>query len=91
MVHMKISNPKPTPLTIQKGKPIGKFQILDGESQIHNTLPGKTPSGIANYCFHARCQYNDTKKQSNVEFLSNLDLHTNEWSKDEKNHKVTAE
>ena len=43
MVPMKILNPTLTSLTIHKGKPVGEFQILDGESQIHNTEPGKTP------------------------------------------------
>ena len=43
MVPMKILNPTPTPLSIHKGKPVGEFQILDGESQIHNTEPGNPP------------------------------------------------
>ena len=85
MVPMKILNPTPTPLTIHKGKHVGEFQILDGESQIHNTEPGKTPSGMSHYCSNASSfQSNDTKKQSNVDFLSNFDLHTNEWSRDEE-------
>ena len=84
IVPMKILNLTPTPLTIHKGKPVGKFQKLDGESQIHNTEPGKTPSGMSHYCSNASFQSNDTKKQSIVEFLSNFDLHTNEWSRDEE-------
>ena len=43
MAPMKILNPTSTPITIHKGKPVGEFQILDGESQIHNTEPGKNP------------------------------------------------
>ena len=84
MVPMKILNPTPTRLTIHKGKPVGEFQILDGESQIHNTEPGKNPSGMSHYYSNASFQSNDTKKQSNVDFLSNFYLHTNEWSRDEE-------
>ena len=56
IVPMKILNPTPTPLTIHKGKPVGEFQILDGESPIHNTEPGKTPSGMSHYCSNAKKQ-----------------------------------
>ena len=43
IVPMKILNPTPIPRAIHKGKPVGEFQILDGESQIHNTEPGTPP------------------------------------------------
>ena len=43
MVPMKILKPTLTPLNIHKGKPVGEFQILNGESQMQNTEPGKNP------------------------------------------------
>ena len=78
MVPMKILNSTQTPPTIYKGKPVGEFQILDGEIQIHNIEPGEKNSGVSHYCSNVSFQSNDTKKQSNVDFLSNFDLHTNE-------------
>ena len=84
IVPMKILNPTPTPRAIHNGKPVGEFQILDGESQIHNTERGKPPSGMSYYCSNASFKSNDTKKQSNFEFLSNFYLHINEWSGDEE-------
>ena len=47
MVSIKILNPTSNPLTIHKGNPIGEFQILDGEIQIHCTEPGKSSSGMS--------------------------------------------
>ena len=81
---IKILNPTPNPLTIHKGKPIGEFQILDGDTQIHGTEPGKSPSGMSHYCLHASFQNNDTTKQKNADFLSNFELHTNKRSMDQE-------
>ena len=39
---------------------------------------------MSHYCSDASFQSNDNKKQSNIEFLYNLDLHTNEWSRNEE-------
>ena len=63
MAPMKILKPTLTPLTIHKGKLVGEFQILDRESQIHNTEPGKTPSGMSHYCSNASFQSNGTKSR----------------------------
>ena len=46
MVPIKILNPTPNPLNIHRGKPVGEFQILDGDTQIHGTEPGMSPSGM---------------------------------------------
>ena len=84
MVPIKILNPTPNSLTIHKGKPIGEFQILDEKTQIHGTEPGKSPSGISHFCSHASFQINDIRKQKDADFLSNFELHANEWSKDQE-------
>ena len=84
MVPINILNNTPNSLTIHKGKPIGEFQILDEKTQIHGTEPGKSPSGISHFCSHASFQTNDIKKQKDADFLSNFELHANEWSKDQE-------
>ena len=84
MVPIKILNSTPNPLTIHKGKPIGRFQILAGACQIHSAEPEKSSPGVSPACAQASFQNNDRKKQSSYEFLSNFDLQMNEWSKDEQ-------
>ena len=58
--------------------------MFDEKTQIHGTEPGKSPSGISHFCSHASFQYNNTKKQKDADFLSNFELHTNEWSMDQE-------
>ena len=86
MVPIKILNPTPNPLTIQKGKPIGEFQILDWDTQIHGTEPGKSPSGMSHYCSHASFQNNDTTKQKNADFLSNYKQMSGQRTKSRKSN-----
>ena len=84
MVPIKILNPTPNPLTIHKGKPIGRFQVLAEACQIHSAEPEKSSPGVSPACAQASFQTNDRKKQSSYEFSSNFDLQMNEWSKDEQ-------
>ena len=71
MVPLKILNPTQTAVTIHKGIPIGEFQILGAESQVHGTnLDERSSSGESLSCSHVNYETNNSKQQSDAEFLS---------------------
>ena len=84
MIPMKTLYTTQSPLIIHKRKPVENFKYLMEKVRFTILNLGKPLQVCHIIVLMPVFKPNDTKTQSIVDFLSNLDLHTNERPKNEE-------